>query len=145
MPRIKNRIRRFIDSNDKRMSFLSDVSGHSTILDLGCGSGTNGAFLRSSNPEMSISGVDICRHASLPEFYEFKQLDLDLGRLPFPDSHFDAIVFTHVIEHLRSPFLLGSEIRRVMKPGAKIYIETPQLDNCVRTFFFIPAGPAQSF
>lgn len=58
-------------------------------------------------------------------FYSYKQVDLDNGVLPFPDEYFDAIIFTHVIEHLSKPLQLGKEIHRVLKKGGKIYVEAP--------------------
>jgi SAM-dependent methyltransferase len=61
----------------------------------------------------------------VPDYYIYKNVDLENGILPYPDDFFDIILFTHVIEHLYSPLTLGKEINRVMKKHAKIYIEAP--------------------
>ena len=82
-------------------------------------------MLRTLLSSVEIEGVDIVCHQDLPDFYSFKALDLDAGILPFPDNYFDAIMFTHVIEHLREPLALGQEVNRIMKSGATIYVETP--------------------
>ncbi len=74
---------------------------------------------------IEVHGVDILPDNSVPDFYVYKCLDLDKKELPYPDKYFDAVLFTHVIEHLHSPFQLGKELDRVMKEGAKIYIEAP--------------------
>lgn len=55
----------------------------------------------------------------------YQRLDLDQGKLPFPDASFDTVIFTHVLEHLQRPLDLGPEISRVLKPGGRLYIETP--------------------
>ncbi len=45
--------------------------------------------------------------------------------LPFPDGAFDEVVFSQVIEHLpRKPQILA-EIRRVLRPGGRLIIGTP--------------------
>lgn len=62
----------------------------------------------------------------MPNFVNYTKLDLDDTRiLPFPDNFFDAILFIHVIEHLRQPLNLGSEIHRILNDGGVIYIEAP--------------------
>ena len=123
--KIKNLVKRIVDRSDKRSSFFLRIPENAKVLDLGCGSGGNGIALRSFAPAAELEGVDILRDPNLPDFYSFAALDLDNGLIPFPDSYFDVIVFTHVIEHLRAPLALGPEVRRVMKPGGAIYVETP--------------------
>jgi 2-polyprenyl-6-hydroxyphenyl methylase/3-demethylubiquinone-9 3-methyltransferase len=54
--------------------------------------------------------------------------DLSLGRFgeDLPDSAFDALVFTEILEHLAfNPLLMWKAIVRLMKPGAFIFITTP--------------------
>lgn len=41
---------------------------------------------------------------------------------PFPDKHFDFAVCTHVLEDVRDPLWICSELQRIAKAG---YIETP--------------------
>jgi len=44
----------------------------------------------------------------------------DIVRIPFPDGHFDAIVSTHVIDHMKDAKLNGlQELFRVLKPGGR--------------------------
>jgi SAM-dependent methyltransferase len=57
-----------------------------------------------------------------------KGLKVRLGSLreqKFPDACFDAMVMSHVIEHVHHPLELLSEARRVLKPGRRIVIATP--------------------
>ncbi len=37
----------------------------------------------------------------------------------------DAITCMHLVEHLRDPSLLVAEIARLLKPGGRVYFETP--------------------
>ncbi len=77
-----------------------------------------------------VSGVDLdpVRRQAL-----WQQLGADVRRanlerepLPFPDNHFDWIVFSEVIEHLvYSPLPVLREFRRVLVPGGRVVISTP--------------------
>ncbi len=89
-------------------------------LDIGCGSSR---ILQHLGPAV---GVDVslqklrfmnargCRTARASVF-----------ALPFPDGAFDEVVFSQVIEHIPvKPQCLG-EIRRVLRPGGRLIIGTP--------------------
>ena len=110
---------------DVRWQFYHRINGGGKVLELGCGSGLNYKNLRIVAPATEYYGVDILAPSAVPPGILYSQVDLDKNALPYPDNSFDAILFTHVIEHLRDPFSLGHEIRRVMKAGGSIYVETP--------------------
>jgi SAM-dependent methyltransferase len=119
------RVRKFIHKFDIRSEFFASIRLSQRILDLGCGTGINGTVLKELNPEIELHGVDLLPQNEVPSFYSYKIVDLDRGTLPYPNDYFDAIIFSHVLEHLRFPLQLGKEINRVMKKGGMIYIEVP--------------------
>jgi ubiquinone/menaquinone biosynthesis C-methylase UbiE len=51
----------------------------------------------------------------------------DAYNLPFKDECFDGAYFCEVIEHLDSPKECLSEIYRVLKPNANLYLSTPNI------------------
>jgi SAM-dependent methyltransferase len=51
----------------------------------------------------------------------------DLERLPFAGASLDAVVCTHVLEHVADPRSGFEEIARVVKPGGTVYVEVPFL------------------
>jgi SAM-dependent methyltransferase len=48
----------------------------------------------------------------------------DAHALPFPDSSFDRILCTEVLEHCHTPQLAVSEMHRVLSPGGKLVLTT---------------------
>jgi len=52
-------------------------------------------------------------------------LDKETCRLPFADNAFDLLVSIDVHEHLRKPELLAAEFFRVLKPGGRAVVTTP--------------------
>ena len=64
------------------------------------------------------------------------RLDIDSGCDPdvvadiqkgsgFPDNHFDTILMFDVLEHLEYPQRAMDEVKRVLKPGGRLYITVP--------------------
>jgi ubiquinone/menaquinone biosynthesis C-methylase UbiE len=43
--------------------------------------------------------------------------------IPFPDSSFDWITCWNTIDHCENPDRMGSEMRRVLRSGGKVYLE----------------------
>lgn len=114
-----------IKMRETRYAFLKKMPSDFKVLDIGCGSGLNGRVIKSLYSKAELHGVDILPSIENSLYEAYHQVDLNDGLLPYPDSYFDAILFTHVIEHLHTPLELGSDIRRVLKNGGMIYIEAP--------------------
>jgi len=57
---------------------------------------------------------------------DYKECDLGAGPLPFSDSQFDFVTYTDVIEHHSfSPKRVLQEIYRVLVPGGRLIVVTP--------------------
>ena len=55
------------------------------------------------------------------------RIDFEHDRLPYPDAGIDAVMAFNVLEHIFNYSSLLSEIRRVLKPGGRVYGATPFL------------------
>ena len=56
-------------------------------------------------------------------------IDKETCRLPFADGGFDLVVSIDVHEHLRRPDRLAAEFFRVLKPGGRAVVTTPNGDE----------------
>lgn len=113
------------------------------ILDLGAGEGYLTSKLyallqeKGENAQKLLSSCDI-----YPEGFRFdkvacQQADFS-SRLPFEDGSFDYIICQEVIEHLPNQEHLIQEVYRLLKPGGRVWITTPNISNFnsrIRSFF----------
>ena len=53
----------------------------------------------------------------------------DLHRIPLVEESLDAVVCTGVLEHVADPWTVIGEIRRVLKPGGRVYVSLPFLQG----------------
>src|SRR6266404_4644417 len=94
------------------------------VLDLGC---RDGALTQAYAGGNEIVGVDADREA-LAEAQklgiETRWADLD-DALPFADGSFDVVVAGELLEHLRDPRRVASEVLRVLRPGGTFVGSVP--------------------
>ncbi len=88
-----------------------------SLLDVGCGMRPyEKTFFAGAT---SYLGTDYLSDRSRPDVV-CSALDL-----PFPDSSFDTVVSTEVLEHVPEPQRALNEMRRVLKPGGHLILSTP--------------------
>jgi 2-polyprenyl-3-methyl-5-hydroxy-6-metoxy-1,4-benzoquinol methylase len=94
------------------------------LLEVGCGGGD--MLKAMSKLGWRVEGVDFDPKAV--ERARAQGLTVSLGTLEaqaYPDESFDAIAMIHVIEHVHEPLELLRECRRVLKPGGRLLVVTP--------------------
>tara|TARA_B100000902_G_scaffold399968_1_gene474099 strand:- start:2591 stop:3253 length:663 start_codon:yes stop_codon:yes gene_type:complete len=119
------KLKEVILNNGVKQKFFLSFQKESRVLELGCGIGRNAMFIKNYYNNIEYHGVDILNKEKVDEYIDYKNCNLENNKLPYEDNYFDKIIFTHVIEHLKDPLSLGSEINRVLKSGGKIYVEAP--------------------
>jgi 2-polyprenyl-3-methyl-5-hydroxy-6-metoxy-1,4-benzoquinol methylase len=97
------------------------------FLDVGCATGMLLEHLR--NRGWNVQGVELCRESA--EYgMRTKKLDISIGTLEeagFPDSYFQAIHFSHLIEHVPDPKAFFVEVRKILAPGGYLVVVTPNI------------------
>ncbi len=115
------------------------------ILD--CGS-ADGSLLSqfSEAGYQNLTGADIDDYRSEPaKKFEFSKADLCLDKLPWPDSHFDGVIASQLVEHLENPYFFGREVFRVLKSGGIFIISTPNPFHILNRLLFFWRGDIYHF
>jgi 2-polyprenyl-3-methyl-5-hydroxy-6-metoxy-1,4-benzoquinol methylase len=81
--------------------------------------------------DWSVDGVDFDAKAiaTASSKYGLNLRHGDLASAHFPDGTFDAVTLSHVIEHVPDPVALLGEVRRVLKPGGRMVVTTPNCES----------------
>lgn len=99
------------------------------VLDIGCGDGVLSYLLALKGA--STTGIDTSEEAvrfAKEKCKDSKNMDFLVAsayKIPFEDKSFDYIVSSDVIEHLKYPEKMVSEIKRVWNKKGKIIITSP--------------------
>ena len=123
---LKTRMRRFLyGENPVAEKYCANLIAmtkkkvtHPRILIIGggtIGSGTEQLYMDDS---LKLVGMDV--YAS-----KLTSVVADAHSLPFVDESFDGVWIQAVLEHVLEPWVVTSEIHRVLKPDGVVYADTP--------------------
>lgn len=106
--------------NPYRAAAIRKYVGNS-LLDVGCG---NGAYVYEFSNSKLVKGVDIHKYdewSSSPNYFDVASADC----LPYDDNSFDTVCCFEVLEHVKEPDMVLSELYRVCQKN--IILSVP---NC---------------
>jgi SAM-dependent methyltransferase len=104
------------------------LTSDSVALDAGCGRGLfDNDFRRLVK---TLIGCDVSPSALRNPFVH-EVVIADLGRMPFDDDQFDVVFSRCVVEHLPDPAAVFREFQRVLKPGGRLVVLTPNLHHYI--------------
>lgn len=98
------------------------------LLDIGCGGGA--AMKRMAGLGWQVEGVDFDEKAV--QYARSNGLDVRLGSVEaqaYPADTFDAVVMSHVLEHVPNPRALLLECQRILRPGGRLVSITPNASS----------------
>jgi len=99
------------------------------LLDIGCGSGAFLAKMRELG--WNVTGVEFDRKTVkvAREHFGLNIYEGTLEEADFFENEFDVLTMNHVIEHFYDPITTLKEVYRILKPGGKLVIITPNIES----------------
>jgi len=103
------------------------------LLDVGCGRGD--FLIRAQYCGYDCFGIDFdSATVNIAISRGVSAMVTEIHDLPL-DVQYDAIVLSHVVEHVSDPVRLLGDIFKRLKPGGYFYISTPNLESAGRLTF----------
>jgi len=99
-------------------------------LDIGCADGLYLQYL--SNDSQGIEQVPALAEAGKSRGLNIVCGDVVESVVQIPASEFEAVLFSHVMEHVDSPISALREIQRVLQPGGTLVLGLPTERNIFR-------------
>ena len=97
------------------------------VLEIGCGEGYGIPLYYDNVDELTL--IDKSRYTIAILKNKYPEARLIQSKVPplsdIEDNYFDNIILFQVIEHIKNDHLLISELYRVLKPGGKAFLTTP--------------------
>jgi 2-polyprenyl-3-methyl-5-hydroxy-6-metoxy-1,4-benzoquinol methylase len=114
---------------------LALASRGGRALDVGCSPGHLSMGLVKAGFE--VQGIDLnpawqAKYApGWAQRLHITHTDIEKNPMPFPSASFDLVIFTEVLEHIAitDPGVVLGEIRRVLRPGGRMVLSTPNVTN----------------
>jgi SAM-dependent methyltransferase len=106
-------------------------NGGNRILDIGCGAGDNAALIKSKYIECDVFGITYSAVEAEIAKKQMKQcfvFDIE-SDIPadLAQQSFDALVFSHVLEHLRDPAVVLARFSGLLRSGGAVLIAVPNV------------------
>lgn len=116
------------------LPFLNEFTPNSKILDLGSGRGDwLKLLIKEGFKPRGVEANEVFAEDSRKQGLDVVHGDMMVHLGQQPDNSLDLITVFHLIEHLSTEklFRLLDEIKRTLKPGGRVFIETPSSENLV--------------
>ncbi len=129
-PRCRRYLRHILDADRRGEAVAGRIEGDGPVLEIGCGTG--GLLVAAARRGIAIEGVDIASRWLVVARRRLDDAGLSVpllaanaDRLPYPDGSFATVVADSVIEHCDDPLAALQEWRRVLRPGGRLVLWSP--------------------
>lgn len=108
------------------------------ILDCGCGAGDNARILKDRGWEVTAVTIDPGEKKAAAKFCESVHLgNLEGGLPPAVGGGYDAVVASHVLEHLANPDLLLHDVQKSLNPDGVLAVALPNIAHYSQRIAFM--------
>jgi 2-polyprenyl-3-methyl-5-hydroxy-6-metoxy-1,4-benzoquinol methylase len=107
------------------------TSKNNTILDLGCATGRLGELLLKNGSAKIVDGVEIYEPAALAAAKIYRLVrtgDIESMDIPYKEE-FDYVICGDILEHLKNPDIVVTQIHKWLKPGGCLLVCLPNIRN----------------
>ena len=105
------------------------ISDGMAVLDVGCSTGYIGEKLKEKRCYVVGIEIDEAMAEVAKRIYDkviIGNVD-EIRGLPFPDRHFDVIIFSDVLEHLKRPDVILTRFKRYLNPDGFVIASIPNV------------------
>lgn len=102
------------------------------VLDVGCGVGVTGQYLKNQMQVKEIVGIELNAEAANQARAVLDQViigDIQQIELPFGPDYFDCIICADVLEHLFDPWAVLKKLKTYLKPTGWMLLSVPNLQH----------------
>lgn len=124
-----------------------DFTDCKEVLEVGCGVGAQSEILLRRFPQIQLTGIDLNEQQLAAAGEHLAQLGwgqgrykiqkMDASQMSFASRSFDGAFLCWILEHVPDPNRVLAEVRRVLRPGAVVYVT--EVSNS--SFFLDPYSP----
>lgn len=112
-----------------RLKRLAGLMAPGRVLDVGC---ATGFFLEvAARAGWEVWGVELSSYAATEAQRQFGERVCNgtLEAARYPDASFDLVTLSDILEHIPSPREFLREVKRILAPGGRVMIVTPDVTS----------------
>lgn len=126
----ESKYRRVVGSQKDSLYYVTTfIDEGSSVLDVGCWEGALGNFLI-EEMACTVDGIELNLEAAKKAQQSYRNVnicDLDNFDISSFSEQYDYIVCADILEHLRNPNLVISQLKKLLRPGGKFVISLPNI------------------
>lgn len=113
----------------QRVKFLRTLQPRGRFLDVGTGAGELLADMASAGYEVYGTEVSSAAWQAIPPALHARVTVGELERCNFPDTFFNLIMLSDVLEHTYNPLTTLQAVVRILQPDGRVVISVPNWDD----------------